>query len=214
MVKVSRRFRRKLILCRGGHLFLKQFRELISRHYYERSGSLGKALDYIIWEVGTLFPFEALRNPPQCHRVAFQQTTVLNNAAVSQNSQSCSSHAGVNFSVLLRQFILNCIRFTQEMKRLSAWGMCPFLVDNSPCPLWSAIDRSFLNLRPLSVCFTDRNGWDAPGAKSRLYAGWSRLLVTQLHAKKTPYYYRCIQAYSLPRRNWHIPSPWQVILPH
>ena len=80
------------------------------------------------WEVETLISFEVLRNPPQYHRVAFQQTTVLSNIAVSQNSQSCSSYAGVNFSVLLRQFIPNCIEFIQEMKHLSYHGeMLPFL---------------------------------------------------------------------------------------
>jgi len=70
-----------------------------------------------------------------------------------------------------------------------------------------------LNVRPPRVCFTARNGRNAPGEKSRLYTGWSRLLLTQLYTIN-PYCYRCTEAYSLPRRNRYIPSPRHKLLPH
>jgi hypothetical protein len=79
------------------------------------SGFLGKALDYIILGNGDTTSLRSVAKPSPVSRRRIQQTAVLSNAALSQNSQSCSSEADVNFSVLLRQFIVNCIDFTQEM---------------------------------------------------------------------------------------------------
>jgi len=78
-------------------------------------GSLGEALDYIILGGGDTTSFRSVAKPSPVSPRRIQQTAVLSNAALSQNSQSRSSNADVNFSVLLTQFILNCIEFTQEM---------------------------------------------------------------------------------------------------